>query len=142
MTDQEILDEWNTQFEYEYDAFNYGGIKEVWTVLTKAPWKGDCEDYSLTLLYRLCGKNIFKMLFMLATFQASILFCNAYGGGHAVLWYKGKVVDNIQRKWTTIGDLKAKGYSFKSIWTIIHFIPLIQFLKLGVGTIIAKIRGK
>lgn len=141
MTDEEILKEWVSQFKYRSDADNYG-YQEVWTVIKEEPWIGDCEDFSLTLLYRLCNNSILKMLFMILTFQASILYCKIGEEGHAVLWYKGKFADNIQRRWVKYSDLKEQGYNFKTIWTLLFLIPTNQFLKLAIGSTLLAIGGK
>jgi len=101
---------------------------EHWQILTPSKggkYRGDCEDFSLTALYLLEGSlwNFWKALIFR---KAKICFCKAYGGGHAVLRYEGKYIDNIERRWCTKEELEAKGYKF-SKWL---FIPYQVALKL------------
>ena len=42
----------NDEFKYVRDSDQYGK-RDAWYVMKNAPWDGDCEDYALTLLYRL-----------------------------------------------------------------------------------------
>ena len=48
----------NKKFKYVKDADQYGH-REAWFIMKKAPYTGDCEDYSLTLLYNLKGRSLY-----------------------------------------------------------------------------------
>lgn len=62
-------------------------------------FKGDCDDFSLALLWELSDKSWFKFWFYLITMQAVIWHCKTTDGqGHAVLWFRGYWADNI---WST-----------------------------------------
>ena len=58
--------------------------------MKKAPYAGDCEDYSLTLLYNLKGRSLYKMLISILIRESKICHCKVKGNGHAVLKYKGR----------------------------------------------------
>lgn len=124
--------------EYLTDNFKYvsdrGG--DNWRILTSpsadGKYYGDCEDFSLTALYLLEG-SLFKFWKALVFRKAKICFCKVNGGGHAVLRYEGRYIDNIQKVWCSKKFLESKGYKF-SMWL---FIPHQVFLKL----LWTKLRG-
>ena len=86
----------NDDFKYVRDSDQYGK-RDAWYIMKEAPWDGDCEDYALTLLYRLSGYSHTKMWISLLTRKSKLCFCTVRGTGHAVLKYKGEYVDNIQK---------------------------------------------
>ena len=92
-----------SKWEYQYDKEQFGA-SDAWKIIYNANEKGkfvgDCEDYSLSILYRLCGENKLKMWWMLLTHQAGICLVgpNKWKVSHAVLRYKGEYVDNWTRK--------------------------------------------
>ena len=49
----------NNTWKYRYDKDQYGK-KDHWKVMKKPPYEGDCEDYSLTMLYLISEKSWFK----------------------------------------------------------------------------------
>lgn len=132
----------NEHFEYASDSNRYG-VAEVWTFMTKPPFRGDCEDYALTVLYNICDKNVWKVLWLLLTFQAAIVGCAAPSKeGHAVLRHRGFYVDNWQRRWVTRSYLVEKGYKFNNFMFLIHFLPFMQIFKLLIGTVIRKLKNR
>tara|TARA_R110000782_G_scaffold256174_1_gene345091 strand:+ start:453 stop:896 length:444 start_codon:yes stop_codon:yes gene_type:complete len=61
---------------------------------------GDCEDFSLTLLYTIADGSKVKFWFYLVTFQAVMWHCKTdWGGQHVQLWFRGKWIDNIDPTW-------------------------------------------
>ena len=54
------------KFVYAKDSEQYG-FMEVWKVIdtSKAAWKGDCEDYALTVLWLISDRSVIKFLFNL-----------------------------------------------------------------------------
>ena len=48
----EFLEELNKKFKYRKDRDQYGS-RDAWYVMNHEPYNGDCEDYSLTLLFNL-----------------------------------------------------------------------------------------
>ena len=92
----------NSRFQYKYDKDQYGR-KEHWTIMQQpeGPLVGDCEDYSLTLLWYLEGKSMRRFWWSLLTRKAEMWFCKVNGEGHAVLKYNGKWIDNIEKEWVS-----------------------------------------
>lgn len=61
---------------------------------------GDCEDFALTVLYRLHGNSKARVVKALLTGKARIIRTEARKGvGHAVLEYRGYYIDNIGKRW-------------------------------------------
>jgi len=120
----------NSLFSYVKDADQYGH-REAWFIMKKAPYAGDCEDYSLTLLYNLKGRSLYKMLISLLIRESKICHCKVKGNGHAVLKYKGRYIDNIQKKWCQKHYLESRDYVFSS-WL---YIPYQVIVKVLIGYI-------
>ena len=63
--------------------------------------KGDCEDYALTVLFRISRSSKIRFWFYLITFQAVIWHCvTSNGTQHAQLWFRGQWIDNINPTWS------------------------------------------
>ena len=134
----EFLEELNKKFKYRKDGDQYG-YRDAWYVMTHEPYHGDCEDYSLTLLFNLKDRKWEKFLLSLLLRESKICHCKGPGGGgHAVLKYKGRYIDNIQRKWCTKEYMENRGYKF-SIWL---YIPYQVVVKLVVGFLQTRKRKK
>ena len=77
---------------------------ESWNILkpdSSGKLRGDCEDYSLTVLHRIAGGSSFKFWFYLLTFQAVVWHCvTAQKEQHAQLWFRGQWIDNINSTWS------------------------------------------
>ena len=101
----------NDEFKYVKDSDQYGK-RDAWYIMKEAPWDGDCEDYALTLLYRLSGYSHTKMWLSLLTRKSKLCFCTVRGTGHAVLKYKGEYVDNIQKSFCSKETMEEDGYEF------------------------------
>ena len=127
-----------SKFEYVTDKKKYGFV-ETWSVMdtTQEIWRGDCEDYSLTVLWFMSGEKK-------STFIKNILFNRDFrmhfvkyiptGEGHAVLSYKGEYCDNIQRKWFKKDSAAYKKYD----WKFPVFGPVVC-LNLVLGKIIKRV---
>ena len=134
----EFLEELNKKFKYRKDGDQYG-YRDAWYVMTHEPYHGDCEDYSLTLLFNLKDRKWEKFLLSLLIRESKICRCiGPGGGGHAVLKYKGRYIDNIQRKWCTKEYMENRGYKF-SIWL---YIPYQVVVKLVMGFFQTRKRKK
>lgn len=100
----------NLNARYTYRA--EGG--ENWRILKDmGPIHGDCEDYSLTLIWLAEDQSMIRFWLALLTFKYVFWQCTSPGGGaHAVLWMRGiGWTDNIQRSVIpTRREMKAKGY--------------------------------
>jgi len=97
--------------------FTYRADKgESWRIMDgDGPVAGDCEDYSLTLVWLYEGQSMWRFWWALVTFKYVFWHClMPWGVGHAVVWCRGRGwTDNIQRQMVTRGDLKAKGYRLR-----------------------------
>lgn len=85
----------NERFSYRADT------GEHWRVLKgEGPVTGDCEDYSLTLIWLLEGRSMLRFWWALITLRYVLWHCLSPGGrGHAVVWCRGRGwTDNIQRR--------------------------------------------
>ena len=132
------LKELNKKFKYRKDRDQFGQ-RDAWYIMKHEPYHGDCEDYSLTLLFNLKDRKWEKFLLSLLTRESKICHCKSPRGvGHAVLRYKGRYIDNIQKKWCTKEYLENRGYKF-SIWL---YIPYQVVIKLIMGFFQTRKRKK
>lgn len=120
-----MLDDLNKRFVYTFDRNQYGR-KEHWAIMTNesGPLLGDCEDYSLTLLWYLEGKSTKNFWKALLSGKAQVWFCKVDGVGHAVLKYEGKWIDNIKMRWVDgfpDYDMKWKFSTILIIWKLRWF---------------------
>lgn len=120
----------NSRFSYRPDKGEYWRILKGW-----GPVKGDCEDYSLTLIWLLEGRSMLRFWIALITFKYLIWHCTSPGGdGHAVLWTRGVGwTDNIQRRVVpSRKELRALGYKlhFPNVFLLVAlkflFRPLLK----------------
>ena len=133
----EFLEELNKKFKYQYDRDQYDH-RDAWYVMNHEPYNGDCEDYSLTLLFNLKDRKWEKFLLSLLTRESKICHCKIRGNGHAVLRYKGRYIDNIQKKWCTKQYMENRDYKFSS-WL---YIPYQVVIKLIIGFFKTRKRKK
>ena len=128
----------SSKFKYVTDKLKYGFF-ETWSVIdiSKPVWEGDCEDYSLTVLWLMSDKKkktfLFNILFH-PDYRMHFVRYKATKEGHAVLSYKDKFCDNIQQKWFTKKDEEYTRYDWK--WPIFGFIVCIN---LVLGKIIKRV---
>lgn len=120
------LQKLNQRFRYKYDKDQYGR-REHWAIMTNesGPLVGDCEDYSLTLLWYLEGKSLKNMFKALFSRKAEMWFCKGERGiGHAVLKYEGKWIDNNKQRWVDgfpNYDMKWRYPIPLILWKLRHF---------------------
>lgn len=97
--------------------FTYRSDKgEKWRIMDgDGPVAGDCEDYSLTLIWLCEGQSLLRFWWALITFKYLLWYCLSPGGaGHAVVWCRGRGwTDNIQQQMVSRRNLKAKGYRLR-----------------------------
>ena len=112
----------NSKFSYKSDKYKKF---DTWNILHgDGKWEGDCEDYSLTLMWLLSDKNILKFIWNVTTFKFLMWFVTMPSGvGHAVVRINGFYYDNIQKKATTREEMEKQGYVFKfpMIFPIVYF---------------------
>jgi predicted transglutaminase-like cysteine proteinase len=123
---QTALQELNSKFVYQAD-----GRVDIWRILHgEGPWKGDCEDYSLTLMWLLSDKSVIKFLWHILTFKYLMWYViMSNGEGHAIVKIDGMYYDNVQKKATSAEELKQKGYRFifPMIFPIVYFKLLFSY---------------
>ena len=100
-------------------------------------YRGDCEDYSLSVLYYVvCQGSWLKFWWLLFTFQAELCGCDTKNGGHAVLRYGDQYIDNWSKAWVTRdGMTDGLGHEFWPWHKTI--LPTTIAIKMALG----KIRG-
>tara|TARA_B100000424_G_scaffold262506_1_gene248594 strand:+ start:595 stop:1029 length:435 start_codon:yes stop_codon:yes gene_type:complete len=98
-----IVQSFNSKWRYRKDKHQYG-MRDAWKIIystnAEGKYEGDCEDYALSILYRLAGESHLKMWWLLITHQAGICLVgpSKFKTSHAVLRYKGEYIDNQVRK--------------------------------------------
>ena len=119
----------NRKFKYRNDFKWF----DTWRILenNQTIWEGDCEDYSLTVIWLYSDKNAMKFIWNIVSFRFLIWYAVLGNGeGHAVTRYGDMYFDNIQRKLVSLDKLKADGYRF-----VFPYVFPLLFLKLGVSKI-------
>jgi len=128
----------NKHWEYKYDKDQYAS-KDHWKVMTETPYHGDCEDYALTALWLICGKSWLVFWFKLFTFQAQLkLVHTKNGGGHGVLRYKKKYIDNWSKKFVTKEEMEELGHVFQPI----RFLPTTVAIKMLMAKVVELKNGR
>jgi len=129
------LTEFNGSYDYKYDPKG----RDVWFVIKaneQGVYRGDCEDYSLSVLYYVvCQESWVKFWWLLFTFQAEICGCETKGGSHAVLRYGDMYIDNWTKAWVEREDMEELGHEFWS-WNY-TILPTTVAIKM----LIPKLRG-
>ena len=99
-----IVQSFNSRWKYRYDKDQYG-MADAWKIIynpdAEGKYVGDCEDYALSILWRLCDESHILMWWLLITHQAGICLVgkkSKWKVSHAVLRYKGEYVDNWTKK--------------------------------------------
>lgn len=79
-----------------------------WPSKKETLWvKGDCEDFSLQLLFDLSGQSWVWFWWYLISCQAVIWHVTSYrGNGHAVLWFRGRWADNMEVSWYKTSNMR------------------------------------
>lgn len=94
-------------FEYRPDP----GIVDDWRVSSaqNGTIKGDCEDFSLAVLWEYSEQSWIKFWFLIVTFQAVMWHVKSYNGnGHAVMWFRGHWCDNMAHDWYEGDEFRHK----------------------------------
>ena len=129
------LTNFNSLYSYKYDPEG----RDMWRVLKLdklGMYRGDCEDYALSVLYYvICKESWLKFWWMLFTFQAEICGCETKGGGHAVLRYGDMYIDNWTQNWVSKAQMEELGHKFWPWYKTI--LPTTVAIKM----VMAKLRG-
>lgn len=124
----------NSRFTYKSDKKNYT-IPEVWKFLGKTG-EGDCEDYSLTVLWLVCEKNILKFFKLLLTGEYKLHFVKmSSGAGHLVMEHNGMFVDNIVKK-PVVKEFLEQHYKYKFVYR--YIFPHVV-IKMVFGFVIGSV---
>ena len=133
------LQDLNARFQYRSDTEQHS-LQEKWTILrnTTGPLVGDCEDYALTALWMINGRNDPAFHQSLKSGKAKIHFCYTPRNiAHAVLEYNGLLLDNIQKEWLSKKAFESLGYRFEHVFSysevthrlqagMFNLLPIIQ----------------
>lgn len=93
-------------FKYEVDKRN------SWTLM-EPPYRGDCEDWALTLAWIHSG-GWARFWIRVLTFRYVFWFVKFRGEGHVVIWIRGEGwFDNRLQRSCSSAELRSLGYSFK-----------------------------
>ena len=141
--DQKIVKAFNAKWKYRLDSEQYG-MKDAWKIIysedAAGKYVGDCEDYALSVLYRLCGESHLKMWWMLITHQAGICLVgpSKWKVSHAVLRYKGEWVDNWTKKLGPKSEIE-KNHTFHAVFGLgFAYMTAIKMLTSKVVRTIKK----
>ena len=129
-----------TQFNALYDYKRDPKGRDMWRVLKPddhCMFRGDCEDYSLSVLYYIVRKESWlKFWWLLFTFQAELCGCDTKNSGHAVLRYGDQYIDNWSKAWVERdGMTKGLGHKF---WP---WYKTILPTTIAIKMVMAKLRG-
>jgi hypothetical protein len=106
---KQALDILNSKFVYKRDHKYF----DSWKILHgEGSWEGDCEDYSLTLMWMLSGQSVIKFFWNIITFKYLMWFVKTNGTGHAIVKIDELYYDNIQKRGVTKEHLIKSGYKF------------------------------
>ena len=102
----------NKNFTYTPDP-----DRGFWKVMRKPPFRGDCEDYALTLLWLECGRKIWPFIEALLVKDARICHYTSKrdGGGHAGLMLDARFADNTTKVWS---EDTPRGYEFEYFYSV------------------------
>ena len=128
------LEKFNSLYSYKFDPKG----RDMWRVLkpnTLSEYHGDCEDYSLSVLYYvICRESWLKFWWLLLIFEAKLCYVITKNGeGHAVLRYGDMYIDNWTQEWVSKAQMEGLGHQFHN-W---RFIPTTVAIKM----VMAKLRG-
>lgn len=107
MSDDTVQHALNGRFTYAPDDGDH------WRILdAEGPVSGDCEDYSLTLVWLWEGRSMLRFWWSLITLKYVFWHCRSpTGEGHLVTWCRGLGwTDNIQGE---LIDALPKGYRLR-----------------------------
>jgi len=128
------LTDFNTLYNYKHDPDG----RDMWRVIkpVEEVYRGDCEDYALSVLYYVvCKESSIKFWWMLFTFSAEICGCDTRNGGHAVLRAGGMYIDNWTKEWVDRDHMEGLGHTFWPWYKTI--LPTTVAIKM----VMAKLRG-
>ena len=124
-----LLETFNKLFEYKSEQGDQWRIPKV----EYGAMRGDCEDYSLGVIYYvLAEESLFKFWKLLITGKAKIHYVDN-NGGHAVLQWDGNYIDNWTKDWVSREHMESLGHKF-------HKRDYL-FYQVALKMLYTKIRG-
>jgi hypothetical protein len=116
-----------TQFKYTPDSDLYK--LEVWRVLRGNYIVGDCEDFALTLGYRLSGNSIIRLVknLIVGRYKLAVFRHKETGMLHGALLDTSDMLfaDNIASRWHDGDPLNRQGYYVYDMWSVFIIAKLI-----------------
>jgi hypothetical protein len=124
MVDSTALRELRNRHVYVRD-----GEMDSWRIMRgDGKLRGDCEDFSLTLVWMMCDKSMIKFWLAIIFMRYRIWYCKSPSGvGHAIVCHRGHWTDNIQRVWVA-DKPEARGYKL-----VMPFLAPMLVLKMLMG---------
>ncbi len=123
----------NARFLYRPDK------GESWQILKgEGHIYGDCEDYSLTLIWLAERRSMWRFWWALLTFKYVLWYCRSPGGaGHVVVWVRGHGwTDNICKHFVSRKDLRGYGYRLR----FPYLVPMVA-LKFALRPILRRLKS-
>lgn len=126
-----------SEFKYRTDKDKYGFV-DVWRVMDEDV-EGDCEDFALTLIYRLAKENPLKMAWWMLTGRAAIYYYKhkEKGTGHAGVRFDGRYTDNITKVWND-GSLLETKYGYKKVMRWFAPLTLVKIIGTNIIALLLK----
>lgn len=119
------LNEFIGNYEYKYDT------GDTWSILKPdddGKYRGDCEDFALTVLWILCDQSWLKFWFKLILGNAKLCYVNN-NGGHAVLKVGNEYIDNWTKRWVSKEYMEGLGHTFKPpliLWPHVFYNLIVK----------------
>lgn len=124
------LEELNSLFLYTSEN------RDKWSILKldRGLYRGDCEDYSLTVLYYLvCNESLLEFWKHLIIGKAKMHYVvTRTGDGHAVLQVGDKYIDNWSKDWVDKDSMHDLGH---------RFVKVYWLSQIAVKMLYGKLRG-
>lgn len=116
------LKDFTENYVYKFDP-SY----DQWRILKGDKYEGDCEDFALSVLYYvICNESLLAFWRELIFGKAKIHYVSN-DGGHAVLQWNGKYIDNWTKDWVSKEDMERLGHKFDP-WMFTWFQVAIKML--------------
>jgi len=103
-----LLETFNSLYEYRSEKGDQWRIPKI----KDGKILGDCEDYSLGVLYYVIAEKSLLRFWLILLTKAKIHYVKNDGEGHAVLRYKGQYIDNWTKEWVSKKEMEALGHKF------------------------------
>lgn len=116
------LDQLNKNYIYTSDTIKFKRV-EHWEIMTPdadGKYRGDCEDYVLTLKAKIDGFS-----------NIDLYYCKIFGNGHCIGIRNGMIIDCNAKRWLDIHEYTAQ-YQMTDLKKYTWFILLFKKLQAKV----------